>query len=530
MAIAAITVAATPTKGVAGPPDGFAPDFDKAVLRIGTRTLPVVQARPRTSREHVVGALCMAIDGPRVIARLNGKISWQSKADTDLAWITYVGNRAYLTSGHSNGVSIAAPRQQIRSLDLEKGLWSEPITLIHEGQEVGGKVWGIVEVGNGVAVAAEINGGTLLEYFPHRDDGSKARPAWEQVFAPGDLKPPDDAAFLMASRRPDRGSPGSVSLLMVGGKLVVCTGPTEPLRGVTPANGNVAWTLARPWEFQRGFIGPSVWSHTLTRFGLDNFAPTPQSEEKARAAFDAERSGTMIAGPAGDADGQSFFIATARGPRNGWTNYLLEPSVLEVSGDGSPTSLAPIPRRPLGAEFACHGHQVVWSCQGYTLLCVSPSDPALMVGMGPGGPDLVTNVEWMRRYELEVDHKDWMAAPGLDNLVAFGSDFAYCSAGGMSVRTEQDAAVHFPLARIELATGALARMTLEVPFSGAVPVPQTNLSISSTPDGHKAIRPIGPYLVSVTAIDVGATTLLVTVGEEDKATILEFAVDAPAKP
>ena len=68
---------------------------------------------------------------------------------------------------------------------------------------------------------------------------------------------------------------------------------------------------------------------------------------------------------------------------------------------------------------------------------------------------------------------------------------------------------------IDLDTGMSRSMELSVPFEGKVSEPKHNYSTTTSPDGTKSIRAMGPYMMGVTILEVDRDRLHITLGMED---------------
>src|SRR5688572_9717833 len=138
-------------------------------------------------------------------------------------------------------------------------------------------------------------------------------------------------------------------------------------------------------------------------------------------------------------------------------------------------SLAPLPRRPLPHLHQGTGKDVVWACQGNSLLSFRAMTAPMIMG-GPGGPDRVSDIRWLQRFAAEDTSTAWLSAPGVEGVVGFAANVAYAATGGMEIVQEADQIVRLPLAIVELATGMITELTLEVPFAGRPKVPEMNVS------------------------------------------------------
>lgn len=76
-------------------------------------------------------------------------------------------------------------------------------------------------------------------------------------------------------------------LLTAGpGMVFACTGPHDAITAFDQKTGQVKWTQPEVWEYRRGFIGPSVWSHFIARFASEDDRhggnDSPESDRQLR--------------------------------------------------------------------------------------------------------------------------------------------------------------------------------------------------------------------------------------------------------
>jgi hypothetical protein len=321
-------------------------------------------------------------------------------------------------------------------------------------------------------------------------------------------------------------------LSWLGDAILVCAGEKEELLCVDAATGKVSWRVPRVWEFQRGFIGPSVWSHFIARFGSENLRGelgTPD-EEKARAEeekelktlraeFEKQFQCAIIAGPLvmpaakkanrklGDPDDARIFLAVAKGP-NAWNyGYLSECIAYELSGSGRVLTMANLPRIVRGYQYSTASGGLVWGCEKGAIVRLE-SAHSQWGGMGPGGPDLLCTIAWYRQFAApELD--GWLTADKVRDVVAFDSARAYRAVAGGYVAKKEEMIYRFPLSVVDLAGGAEATAILVVPYKGTLSLPTQNFStLALQTHAH------GPYLLGVTQLNVEGEQLEVTLGME----------------
>jgi hypothetical protein len=248
----------------------------------------------------------------------------------------------------------------------------------------------------------------LLQAFSGEADGPIL--SWEQALAGGEVSLP--GAMLWASRGPRQATPGLLPLVPCGDAFLVTPGPQEAIYCLDPARPDmpVRWKLEKPWEFRRGFTGPSVWSHHLSRFGMDPFhqdgpetidwksfvareikGVTPEFREEYRknaevqmtelkkVEVDLQRRCQMSGGPfVVTSEGRSaptIFVAVAESEEPGpWARYLAHTIIYEIeAGKGTPEAMIRLPRNPLGSEARVKDGGLLWRCEENGIVCLEPS-------------------------------------------------------------------------------------------------------------------------------------------------------------
>jgi ankyrin repeat protein len=314
----------------------------------------------------------------------------------------------------------------------------------------------------------------------------------------------------------------------MGDTLIVCAEAVQPLFCLNRDTGTTIWQLERPWEYERGFIGPSVWAHYIERFRLDRFDLDPEDVEAQRKKFDKQFSCAIVGGPVvvplslnrGWLDSHSIFVAVAKGPADGLSGYISDCAVYEFNDRGKPVSMVKLPYMLRGSARTVHKDGVVWKSQSEALvrIGVSQYDRA---GMGPGGPDLLTPVTWLHR--LSGSRPDaWLLADSACDAVGFGPTHAFCLPSGGYISSPSDSVYYFPLTAVDLGSGTEQLGTLHVPLEGTITAPQTNCSTRESPSGEMTIRACGPYLLGVTGLRVTGERLEITLGMEHWSASVRF--------
>ena len=490
---------------------------EKAVLRDGATEIHPQATWSVNESDTVVGDTVISILNNVVTARRGGEVVWKAE-EPELAGVRLLGvehGEIFVAPGHGPGRPDPVSTAHVRRLSLKDGKWLPALTMWAEVGTATAAAMSVQPTAKGCVVAAIADWGLLVEKF--ECEGEKAPVAiWKHELA-FEAKDEDHGPWLLGVPGPVKALPAGVEIVAREHNVFISLGAHGPLICDDEFTGTETWRITNPWEYRRGFVGPSVWSHYVGPFGLDNrFESKGRSIEEARSRFEATWGGTVLGVPAISLDGGHVFLASGTFPRSGWGDYLMEPRVLEVAG-GRAESVAPLPACPTGKWRALSNGDVVWACQSETLLCLHPAPPQAEFGFGPGGPDCVTRMSWSRGYGLEPERKSWLAAPQQCRDVAMSDDFAFAAAGDVRVPERDSRIAKLPLACIDMNTGMLRRLTIEVPFEGEAEWPETNYQ-----QYGNCMRLIGPWKVSITRLETSGKTLLVTLGEEERATVLQF--------
>src|SRR5260370_4770488 len=112
-------------------------------------------------------------------------------------------------------------------------------------------------------------------------------------------------------------------------------------------------------------------------------------------------------------------------PDGAFGDYLADCVVYEMNSLGQLLSMAHVPRLIRGNDFRIERDGVVWACQENAFVRVACSKYSrLGIGMGGGGPDLISRIAWYRQLDREAPEA-WLAADKAGDPVAFsrGQEF-----------------------------------------------------------------------------------------------------------
>jgi ankyrin repeat protein len=149
------------------------------------------------------------------------------------------------------------------------------------------------------------------------------------------------------------------------------------------------------------------------------------------------------------------------------------------------------------------------------------STQAATVGGGPGGFDRLTRIGWFRQPD-DAEPAAWLVTGRSGNPIALGPTHAVRLNAGGYVVSKAEAMFHFPLAIVDLASGAERPIEIQVPFRGVLNAPTTNYSAHGLINGETSYHTMGPYLLGITALALDGSHLEVVLGMTNRAASIEF--------
>jgi len=296
-------------------------------------------------------------------------------------------------------------------------------------------------------------------------------------------------------------------------------------------SGEVLWIVERIWEFERGFIGPSVWSHFVSRFGNDELRfGEDRVDAAATRTFSNRWECNVIGGPivvnlkpsesrySGNAH---IFVAVSKASaerdRGAWASYLSDCIVYELSDDGEPLSMVTLPRLVDGSNVKTDAEAIIWNCQNNAAAKLQASDyDQAPIGMGPGGFDALTKVSWYREFD-SPEREEWLTVDKVGDPVAFAATRMFRVLSGGYVSDSDVKVFNLPLASIDYTNATAESLTLRVPLTDSVPLPTTN--IRSVGRYHHAY---GPYFLGITRLSADGDELSITLGMERWSGVVTF--------
>jgi hypothetical protein len=512
------------------------PRFEDATLEYRGREIHpahvIVPAHP-TFR---AGPHLLVLSGKNVTALdpVNRSIRWTTSVPTKvpLEWLGADEDIAYLTARDGAADTPTRPVEpKVCRLDLRGGEWLSSLIVPHgTNQEA---VLGLAAVGGTVGVVSatlvksekwpyDLN---MVNYRATGFDSATGLQKWSHEFEAA-MEPGDPGPYLFAARRPTEVSAGIRSIIAKGNEFVVCAGSAQNVVCLNGNTGQRQWMIERIWEFQRGFIGPSVWSHFIARFGdIDMRYGTKTVDPEVREAFDKRWACSIVGGPvavpqAGDGS-HRIFIAVAKSESKTWASRLSECVVYELDDNGNVASTTALPRMVMGSQAQAGEGVVDWILQQNSAARLGVSLQG--AGVSPGSADLLTRVAWYRELEAK-EPSAWLVVDKPLDPSAFSSTHAYRVFTGGFVRRRDDTVFHLPLESVDCVDGSAEHLVLHVPLTGAVSLPETNIQGSS--DGSFN-HTIGPYFLGITRLRIDRGRLAITVSSQSGAAELTFDMCGP---
>jgi hypothetical protein len=524
------------------------PELDRCTLEMEGRASKPLRVSSPDLVEHVVRDLRVQREGNTIRAFKVGeeKPQWTAKApdETELAWLgaddKFIYFSGYKSEKKSEDWRPESPLR-VRRLELDSGKWQSDLPVAGKpGPKEAESIQAALTNGARVVVLTATTNddkgfegvGQMISYHLSCFKVGEVGLLWSKTIPSAGNKARPGVALLWAAGAPAKVQPNVQPLAWLGDDVVVCAGPVQDLFCLEGSTGKQRWRVERVWEYERSFIGPSVWQHEFVRSGRDN--QEKKDKDKQGEKGDKRRSGlqySIVGGPVvvnipkgrRDKEDQSIFLAVARGPSL-YGEYLSDCLVYELNSDGEPLGLANLPRMIRGGRYRVQKDGVVWACQGGAFVKVAASHHRDLEIGGPGGPDLLCRIDWYRHLASEGPEA-WLTAAPAGDPVAFGDPFAFRVCAGGHVIDPDAGVYHFPLSMIDLKTGADRAIVLHVPYKGKLPEPESNFSRSQSAEGKVRWKTLGPYVLAITGLEVEDKRLRVTLGMEEWARTVAFEIE-----
>ena len=499
----------------------------------------------------VDGGNLIALAGNDVVAinAVSGHQAWRARAPA--------GNslRALSQSGHRLFMSRVPERTddgwnfdgcgEVLVLDLASGAWLDPLTVAPPAEHQV-LVDAVVEVHDRLIIAWHRWVAAHPDWRQEElivSSIAKGKTVWTRRWL-CQVPVPAPGAYVLSGPQQTTAQERVVPLLSWGDALIVCPGPTSSILAIGEADGADRWRVERLWEFDRDFIGPSVWCHELRRFGRDaedeawRRAGTKTinvtAEDKAavdaqlpgviadwQKDFTAHHSAWLAGGPwlvprpleDGNHPADAILVAVAIAPVHPFARNLAQVRLYDLGESGEPVALKDLPRPPRMAQVV--GDRLVFAGMTSGVGAISPfpwSGPH--GGMG-GGPDCLLSLAWYTEVEEHVLDA-WLQEKRVAPAV-IGKCIAVVPCDGGAIQQKGDEMLRAELDLMALPSGEHQRCTVRVRI-GKVQLPKTNYGQFTRKDGslgtiaHTAMGGDAP-----TAYSVINDRLIVTLGQSKQA-------------
>lgn len=505
-------------------------------LEVGGRTLSPVRSAAGVGDVRSEGGWEIEVKGHDVLVRRPGSSETRAKVRAtanDLECRAIASDCAWFDDSEAGVDSPVIQRLDLnqcswlpkltlgdKELGLEKRqVWISTITcLLPDGAGLFALREDLIQGQDGAPEAAA--------YVVTRLDPTSGRVEWARRF-PCATSIPGSGAVLLAPMLTTPFRTSTRPLQRFGTDLLVCAAGAESLVLLGTEKGETKWSVDRLWEFQRGYIGPSVWSHYLARFGIDSFGGEDDAHRKAiadsRARFEALYSASVTAGPfiirKEDTWGKAelaALVVVSLAPHDRWAEQLTQQFVYEVDARGKPCSVVALPRAMLGWAASPSGDRVVFACLNGGFGCVSSTENTGDIGSVGTAPDATGTLSWYREL-APATREAWMSCDPAADTIAFLPELGVRPAGGGWIGREGDSFFHFPLWLVDPRDGSAREVELLAPFEGQMSKPTTNFRSDA-----KGMHTWGMRGLGITYLRFDGGRLCVWLANSKKVWRLEF--------
>ncbi len=360
-------------------------------------------------------------------------------------------------------------------------------------------------------------------------------------------------AFLWGSFGPALDGSNNRSLTPLAGQLVVSAGQLEDIVSLDSQTGNEQWRCARVWEYERSFIGPSVWRYFIGRYGFDEhdlkyLGETVESVQKKnkqesdgfidleyfqslKAQLEAAKSktegkrGWVFAGPVvleTQNEGEtktSIFVITAQSNSPTWSNYLARPVVYELDADGDVHSMIELPRLLQKNAVVVDKDRIIWTDQ-------SGAQVELFQREGHGG-DTFVEFNRIRKDPLaSKPRKAWLQQGAFYGVEQSFDNLRLRVVEGGYIDSAKSQEINYPIQLIESDGNApVIEVRLKLPFEGEARLPKTNYSKTSN-----GCRALSAYLFQLSGFQVNEDWISVQFEHGEQKFVVDFEFKAELLP
>ncbi len=543
-------------------------DLSRATLAVGTKELRPLRIADRWPVEHRIGELLIRIKADKIecVEIATGKTRWQSQSEAGPKTCWLGAEAGVLLVGRSNDGDEHRTREPlaVHRLRLRDGAHLKPllVPLTEAERKAISHVTTVFGDAHGLLVLST----TEKEHSPENQQMSyrvtrfreeTTDVVWSTIYPSGGSLP-FPQAILLGSRGPGRTKDAIRGFSKLGESVLVCGGPLEDLIAINPLDGKVVWRVPRIWEFRRGFIGPSVWSYFLGRYGFQErdvetaaltleqlrvrnkagtngwtaesyFPEIKAAVTEARSRVESQPS-SIFAGPVvvqlpknvvddGPKNQPEFriFVAVARCDGKDWPDYRSDCIVYELDQQGRVIGTLTLPRFVEGGDCTVQRGTVVWFCQEDGLAKLTPSPEQ-------GTRDLIVDLDW-RVHRFKERENVWLQKWSCRVSVAFAGNSMLRLREGGYVETPESKMIRLPICVADLSREAEQPLTLNVPFEGKICIDQNNYSHTVSPEGDR--WKVGSFPLSIEGIEIVGDRLILTIETESEPEPVQHTIEFP---
>ncbi len=313
---------------------------------------------------------------------------------------------------------------------------------------------------------------------------------------------------------------------------------------VSLADGKERWSIERIWEFDRDFIGPSVWSHEIRRFGRDELEEawhragtksinvTPEDKAKVdaqlpgvqaewRSEFEHAHVSWITGGPwvvhnstkREMQSNESMLVAVAIAPHHSFVANLARIRLYEVDESGKVIALCDLPRIIGPDQAQSVDGLLAFACDPIGLGAVRPSAFGSLGESIMGGSDCLMSLAWYREPD-QNRVEAWLQGQWIPRT-AFGHDFVLRPLDGGVIIKPDDMIMTSVIERSSLSDGEHERWVFHVGLSEKPTLPTTNYSGAIHANGSEGIisSELPVPSVTLTSLRILNDYLIITLGE-----------------
>ena len=521
--------------------DEIAPKLETITLSLGDLSLKRIGDAVTWQRTINANGIQVVVDKTKVTGMqiADRKVLWTSESvdGCQLGWVTANGNVGLLVAYHVNDqgqFDRYSDACRMRRIDLQTGKWQADLQIEPGKDKKVNSLLAAVASEGDLAVLVSLNSidgpveddAPIVAYQLTCFRGDKSAPRWSKAFK-ADKERGYGGVYVWGITPPKYAGSDNQKLTWLDETLIVAAEDLQPIMALNRDTGTQLWQVEKIWEFDRGFIGPSVYNHYIGRFGVEEHDEGGLAGVDAkRKVFDQQFTCAVIGGPAvvplnfeRGSDSHSIFVAVSKSTADDWPDYLSDCVIYELNEKGTPISMVKVPQLVDGGQFKVLKDGLVWAGQNESFLKLVPSQGFQGLGMGPGGPDLISRLAWFHQTNW-TPPQAWLTSDRAADPVAFNQADVFFLPGGGYIVDRDDHEYKFPITMLDLATGLERDLVLNVPFEGTIPVPDTNYSGS-----EEGFHKMGSYILAVTDLSAADESLDVTIGMENWSRTFKFSLE-----